>query len=150
MQSNSDKNKMKKIIIFFILISFTLPGLAMAAGITGLIPCTNRSSNDEPIKDGSGNILTVSGLYCNSWPDLVGVIQFFINYAMIIATLLATVSFAFAGWLYLTSNDNGAQIQRAHGIFLTVLKGFLFMALAYLLVKTILGGIALPEYSKLQ
>jgi hypothetical protein len=118
---------------------------AQKGGLTSLIPCTVSKGEPGDLPQG-----TVSGLNCNSWNDLIGVIQFFINSAMKLAVLLATVSFAYAGWLYLTSNGDMGKVKSAHDIFLKVLKGFLFMGLAYLLVKFILSTIANSEYSKLQ
>lgn len=110
------------------------------AGVTGLIPCTT-SPGPSP---------TPSGLNCDTWQDAVEIIQFLITYAFVIATVLASISFAYAGWLYLTSNGNSGQIESAHKIFLNVIKGFIFIAVAYLLVKTILVGIAQPGYNLLQ
>lgn len=112
-------------------------------GLTSIIPCTAHRTSDDPSP-------TPSGLNCNSWSDLVEIVQFFINSALVIATTLAVISFTWAGWLYLTSQGDPGQIKKAHGIFLMVLKGFIFMGLAYLLVKTILSTIAKPDYSRLQ
>lgn len=114
-------------------------------GLTSIIPCTIPDPGD-PTYDTK----TPSGLNCNTWQDLVEIVQFFINSALVIATTLAVISFTWAGWLYLTSQGDPGQIKKAHGIFLMVLKGFIFMGLAYLLVKTILSTIAKPDYSRLQ
>lgn len=130
-------------IILVVLITL-LPAISYAAGVTSLIPCTKANSPEDPSPKAP------SGLNCNSWQDVVGVINFLITYAFVIATVLATVSFAYAGWLYLTANGKPDQVSRAHGIFLRVLKGFIFMGLAYLLVHTILKTIANADYSLLQ
>jgi hypothetical protein len=115
-------------------------------GLTSIIPCTinNGDPGDLPKEYGP------TGLNCNSWNDLLEVINFLIGSAMKLAILLATVSFAYAGWLYLTSNGDMGKVKSAHDIFLKVLKGFIFMGLAYLIVKFILTAIADPSYSKLQ
>jgi hypothetical protein len=116
-------------------------------GLTSVIPCTIPDPGD-PTYDAPGK--PPSGLNCNSWQDLVEIVQFFINSALVIATLLAVLSFTWAGWLYLTSQGDSGKIKRAHGIFLMVLKGFIFMGIAYLLVLTVLNSIAKPEFNKLQ
>jgi hypothetical protein len=116
----------------------------MRGGLTSIIPCTIANSKEDP------SPTAPSGLNCNSWDDFLGVIQFFISSAMKIAVLLATVSFAYAGWLYLTSNGDMGKVKSAHDIFLKVLKGFIFMGLAWLIVKFLLTAIADPTYSKLQ
>ncbi len=133
--------------IIALSLPMALPFVVSAAGVpsslVGIIPCTAHRDNTDPSP-------TPSGLNCNSWNDLVEVVQFFINYAFVIATILATASFTWAGWLYLTSQGNPGQVSKAHDIFFKVVKGFLFMGLAYLLVRTILVTIAKPDYSKLQ
>lgn len=133
-----------KLRIFSIICLMSLPLVASAASIIGLIPCTKANSPEDPSQK------VPNGLNCNSWNDLIGVIQFLINNALIVATFLATISFAWAGWLYLTSNGDTGQVQKAHKIFTKVIQGFIFMGLAYLLVRTILVTIAKPDYSKLQ
>jgi hypothetical protein len=139
---------MKKGIIFSFIVSIIMVMQIVSVplvhaetnSVTGLIPCTKSPGpSKEP-----------SGLNCDTWEDLVGVIQFMINYSFILATILATVSFSYAGWLYLTSNGDSGKIATAHKIFIKVVQGFLVLAMAYLLVKTILTQISFPEYNKLQ
>lgn len=137
---------MRKLLIIGAIILTSLPAITFAAlpqSVVGIIPCTAYKDDSDPSKD-------PSGLNCNSWPEVVEIIQLFINNALIIATLLATLSFTYAGWLYLTSQGDTGKIQQAHKIFLRVLQGFIFMGVAYLIVITILNTIARPDYSRLQ
>lgn len=137
---------MKKIFVFVLLIilSTQIAFAQRPEGVSRYIPCMVANDPADPSQK------EPSGLNCNSWQDLINVIQFFINSAFIIATFLATVSFTYAGWLYLTSQGDPDKINQAHGIFLKVLQGFIFMAIAYLLVKTILSTIVQSGYSLLQ
>lgn len=136
---------MKQLFAAVVIGILALPFASVQAqSITGLIPCTKANSKDDPVQEG------VSGLNCNSWQDVVGVVQFFINYAFVFATILAVISFAVAGWLYLTSNGNPQQVQKAHKIFGKVIWGFIIIALAYLLVQFLLTQIAREGYNLLQ
>ena len=126
--------------LVFILSIVAAPYASAQDSVTGLIPCTKSAG---PSKE-------ASGLNCDTWEDFIGVIQFLINYSFVIATILATVSIAYAGWLYLTSNGNPGQVSKAHAIFFKVIQGFLVLAAAYLLVKFILNTISYSDYNKLE
>lgn len=60
-----------------------------------------------------------------------------INFIFYISIPLAAISFSWAGYLYLSAAGNTGQIEKAHGIFKTVLIGFIFIISAWLIVYTI-------------
>lgn len=65
--------------------------------------------------------------------------QNIINFLLGLSTFVATVMFAYAGVLYLTSTGNPIQVSRAHKIFKNVLIGFLVAITAWLVVQTFMS-----------
>jgi riboflavin transporter FmnP len=51
-----------------------------------------------------------------------------------IATPIAAIMFAYAGYLYMTAGDEMGNIKKAHDIFVSVLWGFGVMLIAWALV----------------
>ncbi len=98
---------------------------------------------------GTGLIACV-GLECDSWSDVVNTIQNVINFSFKAAVFLATISFAVAGWKYLTARGDTGKVGEAHKIFLMVVKGFIVMSLAWLLVNQILTMLVNPGYNLLK
>lgn len=95
------------------------------------------------------SIIDCQGVKCNSWQNLVNTANNLIVFLFRIAIALASVSFAYAGFLYVTAAGDEGKIKQAHGIFGKVLTGFVVMLVAWLLVKLILR-LAGGEYSLLQ
>jgi|GEM_PF-1349977 len=61
-----------------------------------------------------------------------------IRFAIYAATLIATLMFVYAGFLYLSSAANPENIAKAHKIFFNVVIGFIIVLIAWLLVATLL------------
>lgn len=61
----------------------------------------------------------------------------FINFILYVSIPLAAISFSYAGYLYLSAAGNTGKIEEAHGIFIKVLWGFVFVLSAWLIVYTI-------------
>ncbi|MCR4334234.1 MAG: pilin [Patescibacteria group bacterium] len=103
----------------FTLILYVLgPGFA-PFGDGGLIPCdTDCGFND-----------LINGIN--------GLIQFIIY----LAVPLATVSFAYAGFLYMTASGDTGKLAQAHKIFRIVVVGLILMFSAWLIVHTITGAL---------
>jgi hypothetical protein len=122
-------NNMKKYFAFLCAFAlFSLPVLASAQ--TGWISC---GANPTQCK----------------WADLIQTANNLVNFLFRLAVGLASLSIAYAGWLYLTAAGDTGQISQAHKIFGKVVLGFLIMLSAWLLVKLVLR-LAGPEYSLLQ
>ena len=85
-------------------------------------------------------------IVCNSPPNfpepcgfshLILLTQNLITNLIIISTFLATAAFAYAGLLLLVSGGSESTRTKATTIFLKVLKGYLWILGAWLLVYTI-------------
>lgn len=63
---------------------------------------------------------------------------------------LAAISFAWAGWLYMSSAGNESNIKKAHEIFGNVVLGLCIALAAWLIVNAIVVGLGvLPKYNSL-
>lgn len=69
-----------------------------------------------------------------------------INFILYIAIPLAAISFSYAGYLYLSAAGNTGKIEEAHGIFIKVLWGFVFVLSAWLIVYTINKALLSPGF----
>lgn len=81
--------------------------------------------------------------------DLVTLLQNLINFLIIISTFLATAAFAYAGVILLGSGGNESAKDKAKDIFGKVLKGYLWILAAWLIVYTITSVLLNPGYSLL-
>ncbi len=77
---------------------------------------------------------------------LITLTQNLITDLIILSTLLATIAFAYAGLKLLTSGGNESARKEATDIFLKVLKGYLWILGAWLLVYTISSVLLKPEF----
>jgi len=109
---------MKKIIktAYFSLIILS-PYLVLAEG---LVPCT--------------------GADCD-FNALITLIQNVIKWAVLIAPMLAAATFAYAGFLYITSGGDPGKVKSAHDIFLATLIGLVIVLVAWFVVSAILSGL---------
>ncbi len=101
---------------------------------SGLVPCGGVTA---------GNALgaTECGL-C----DLVTLSQNIINFLLMLTVPLSVGLFAWAGVLYFTSGGNPTNITRAHGIFRSVIIGFVIALSAWLVVQTILHSLVKKNF----
>lgn len=80
---------------------------------------------------------------CN-FDDLLNLGRQIINFLIILSIPIATVAFAYAGYLFLTSGGSASQTSKAKSIFTKVLLGFLFVLTAWLIVRTITSALLKP------
>lgn len=73
---------------------------------------------------------------CN-WQSFIQLINNLITWLIGIATVIATLLFMYAGFLYLTARGNQSQAEQATGIFTNVAIGFGIILVAWLIVSTI-------------
>src|SRR3989344_5117404 len=105
-----------------VLFAFLFSTAAFAATPSGLVVCGNGTNATE----------------CN-FTDLVNQVQTVINFLIFrIASPLAAIMFAYAGFLYVTNGGNESQIKQAHDIFLNVLLGIVIVLAAWLVMSFIL------------
>jgi len=111
-----------------VLFAFLFSMVAFAATPSGLVVCGNATVDGQvPLSE-----------QCN-FTDLVNQVQTIINFLIFkIASPLAAVMFAYAGFLYVTNGGNEGQIKQAHDIFLNVLLGFVIVLAAWLVMSFIL------------
>ena len=72
------------------------------------------------------------------WFDLLQLARNIMAFLFWLSASIAVLSFAYAGFLYLTAFGEMGKVEQAHGIFSKVIVGFLFVFLAWLIVATIL------------
>lgn len=76
--------------------------------------------------------------------DLVKLAQNLINFSIALSVVVATLLFAYAGFMYFTAASSPDNIKKAHGIFTKTLTGIVIILAAWLLVNilmtTITGG----------
>lgn len=114
---------MKRIFSLFIVIAFiSLPVIAFGQAVE--IPCDGPDCNFGHLVELASNI---------------------INFLIMLSIPLTVLAFAYAGLLMLTAGGNEGQISKAKGIFWTVLKGFLFILSAWLIVYTITTALLDPD-----
>lgn len=106
--------------IFFLQV-FLLPAMVSAATQSGLVVCGN-----------------VAGEEC-TFAYFIDQVQVIINFLIFkIASPLAAVMFAYAGFLYVTNRGNEGQIKEAHEIFSNVFLGLVLALSAWLIMSFIL------------
>lgn len=131
---------MTKIVIlsslFFLAVSF-FPVSSHAAKYIG---------SDDP-KEKSFQLVPCDGVDvpCD-FNALMTLFNRVINFIFYISIPLAAISFSWAGYLYLSAAGNTSQIEKAHGIFKTVLIGFIFIISAWLIVYTITHTLLSEEF----
>ncbi|MEX0935110.1 MAG: PKD domain-containing protein [Candidatus Paceibacterota bacterium] len=89
---------------------------------------------------GKGGLVPCNGIDCdfNSFIELLNRVIEWIFYT---AAVVATVMFAYAGWLYMSSGGSPQKISTAHNIFKKTAIGLIIIALAWLIVNTITASL---------
>lgn len=80
---------------------------------------------------------------------LITLVQNLITDLIILSTFLATIAFAYAGFLLLTSGVSPGKKDEAKKVFIKVLIGYLWILGAWILVYTIAKVLLKPGYSLL-
>ena len=121
---------MKTKVFLFILLLMFLPATVIFAA--GLVPCGGPPPE----------------LACN-FDYLLLLVKNIIDFLLFtLAVPLATIMFAYAGWLYLSAGGDEGKIKRAHSIFLSVLVGLVVALGAWLIVNTIAGALLSEEFKQ--
>ena len=79
--------------------------------------------------------------------DLILLTKNLINDLVILSTLFATAAFIFAGFKLVTSGGDPGAMKSAKDILMKVLKGYLWILVAWLLVYTITSALLNDGYS---
>ncbi len=147
------KNKLFTFFAITILVfAFSFNNVSAAATSSGLVPCGNVDGTDN-----EGNPL----VYPADHPTKAGqplpaaeqcdlkalilLIRNIINFLFIISIPIATMAFVWTGVLLLTSQGNPAKIQRAKGIAIKVLFGFIFIIASWAIVYELTSRLFVDE-----
>lgn len=134
MQNTMNKSGfLKKIVIGTCALAlYAVPAISIAAGFVPIVP---ECQNDK----------------CE-WEDLIKMGQNILNDAVYLAAILAVVSIAYAGYLYVTSGGSDSQIKKAHDVFGKVIWGIFLTLGAWLIVHEVLKylGVTDPGFSLLK
>lgn len=93
-----------------------------------LVPTCDQASNAEVGFDGACQLC-----------DLVKLADNLIRFAVAFSVIVATLMFAYAGFLYFTAAASEANIKKAHGIFGKVFGGLVIVLIAWLVVNLIMS-----------
>ena len=96
----------------------------------------------------SFNLIVCDGPDCD-FAKLMQLVQNIISALIIISTFLATAAFAYAGFLLLTSGGNESNKTKAKEMLGKVIKGYLWILVAWVLVYTITTVLLKPGFSLL-
>lgn len=131
--------------ILILLVSFVLfPLFSYAAPI---VPCGIDGNTQTYTAGGKTHTYAEP---CTFEHFLIG-INNVINFLIMITGSVAAIIFAVAGVLILTAGTNEGQVTKAKETFGSVLKGFVWILAAWLLVKMVLVGLGVPaEFSLLE
>jgi len=119
------KKLKNKILYTFVLITVSVPSFVQAVWTPGspLVPCNGSKENP-----------------CN-FNSLVQLVSNIIDFIIYISVSASAVMFAYAGFLYLSSQGDTGKVKTAHNIFKNVGWGLVFVLGAWLIVKAILKGL---------
>jgi len=126
--------KLHPLLFFIFIVSavFLMFGaISIANAQEGLVPC---GGVDEPA--------------CN-FTFLIQLVQKVINFLLVtVAVPLATILFAYAGWLYMSAGGDPGKVARGHQIFRNVLVGLVIALAAWLIVNTIASALLKESFFK--
>lgn len=143
---------------FFLITAFLLPlALPSVAFAQGLVPCGStyydkqqaetetqkaidfNETNANAIK--AGTVIAQKPVFegevknpCG-FGHIITLSSAVINWLISIGVIIATMGFAYAGFLYITAAGSEEKIKHAHSIFVKVLIGFTLMLGAWLIAK---------------
>lgn len=127
----------KVFIILMVGFSFAMVPLVASAQST-IIPCGFDLNADGKVLD-TPSVWSASPHEECYFYDVITLAQNVVNFLIFkIASPLAAVMFAYAGFLYVTNRGNESQVKQAHDIFLYVFWGLVVALAAWVTVNFIL------------
>ncbi|MDB5266493.1 MAG: hypothetical protein JWN89_308 [Parcubacteria group bacterium] len=70
-----------------------------------------------------------------------------INNLIIYATILTVAVLAYAGFTLVTSGGDEGALKKAKGMFWSVVKGYVWILIAWILVYTVMNALVDPSYN---
>lgn len=120
--------------VFFIFSAFFIPAYVDAGGggAEGLVPCGNQD-NPSAATDCDFN-------------DFITLVQNVMNFLLfVVAIPIAAISFAWAGWLYMSAGGNETNVKKAHDIFFSVVVGLALALAAWLIIYSLVNGLGVGK-----
>lgn len=109
---------MKKILYLLVpLLAFVLPGVFASAAT--IVPCTGGDA-------------------CKAC-HLIELANNIINFLIVISVLIASILFAWAGFIMVTSAGNMSKVKKAKDIFVDVLIGIIIVLSGWIIVNTVMS-----------
>lgn len=85
-----------------------------------------------------------------SFASLITLVEVLIYNMVVLSTLIATAVFAYIGFILLTSGGKPGAREKAIGMFMKVVKGYLWILFAWLVVYTITSTLLNDGYTLLK
>jgi hypothetical protein len=127
MKNFLSKQKYPQILSFLVIIGFCLL-VIHPANAQSLVQCGTGDSPDAANSCG--------------FNEFIQLIQRVMNFLLfVVAVPFAAISFAWAGWLYLSAAGNEGNVKKAHEIFGSVALGLCIALAAWLIVRAIISGL---------
>ena len=129
--------------------------LALIVVVALLVPSIVSATGDDTVGtsslivcgvDTSGNGILEDNEMCN-FENLVELGVNIIDFLIKLTTLVATAAFVWVGLLLLTSGGDEKKKNEAKAIAMKVLKGYLWVMFAWLLVYTVLNVLVEDKFS---
>lgn len=114
-----------------------IKGAGVGPAADGLVPCGTQLV--DPAAKGADYISVAEGCQFEHFIALAKNVMNFLLFT--IAVPIAAISFAWAGWLYLSAAGNESKVQEAHRIFGYVVLGLCVALAAWLIVNAIVVGL---------
>lgn len=124
----------KYLFTFLFLSTLILPQFAYAAEAHFFGPLIPDECNCEgQVNPAGGTITTAPG-----WGCVLQVVQNGINLAISLGVIIATLFFAYAGFVWMTSGGNPGKIEQGRTMILNVIIGLVVLLSAWLIVDFIM------------
>ncbi|MBI5126475.1 MAG: hypothetical protein HZA80_01800 [Candidatus Taylorbacteria bacterium] len=125
------------------LMILVAPTLLLAATTAGTDDLRRYSEGGFSLVQCDGVVSKPGEVKCD-FSALIKQVQFLISWMFRIGVTLAVGLFAYAGILFMSTDPK--NITKAREIFPNIVKGFVIMLLAWLIVRTILLWLAAPGF----
>ena len=128
------------IFLLVMIVPLITSASFLSENYTPIIQCGTGNTNADVMSNGQ------VGGGCD-FVDVIDSINRVINWFISIATVIFTISLIWGGFLYVTSGMNSGNKEKAKGILLNTLTGFVIILVSWLIVYTILSALVSDQNS---